>query len=91
MIHLHRWSKDSPLCDDWYDFAIELVGESKAEIIQLKHSGYGFHSPLRLMLTLWYDSIRNHSWKMIIDALRKMDKPQVIESVEKECRISVRM
>ena len=87
MKHITRWSKHSPLHNDWYNFAIELVGKSNANNIEATHNGGGSHSCLQRVLVTWYDSTTNHSWQMIVDALRQMDETCVIESIEKECQM----
>ena len=66
------------------------MGEKNAEIIEHKYfGGNGSRWALQIMLQLWHDYARNRSWQMIIDALKEMDKPKVIKSIEKEYRISV--
>ena len=91
MKHITRWSKNSSLRTCWYNFAVELVGKSNADIIEKNYFGGGSHSCLQRVLMTWYDSTTNHSWQTIIDALRQMDETRVIESIENECLISVRM
>ena len=85
MKYLQRWSKDSPLRTSWYNFAVELVGKSKTEIIRATHFGGGDHSCLERMLVTWYDSSIDHSWQVIVDALKEMDESRVVESIESNC------
>ena len=87
MKHLQRWSNKSALRTSWYNFAVELVGKIKAEVTRTCHFGGGHHSCLHRMLTAWYDSTSDHSWKLIVNALKEMDQvpERVIEAIEKEC------
>ena len=85
MKYLQRWSKDSPLRTSWYNFAVELVGKSKTEIIRATHFGGGDHSCLQRMLVTWYDSSIDHSWQVIVDALKEMDESCVVKSIESNC------
>ena len=91
MKHLFRWSRHSVLRTSWYNFAVELVGKNSANFIKGTHYGDGSHSCLQRVLVTWYESTANHSWQIIVDALRQMDETHVIESIENECLISVRM
>ena len=86
MKYITRWSKYSPLRTCWYNFAVELVGKSNADIIKATHYGGGSHSCLQTVLIIWYESTTNHSWQIIIDALRQMDETRVIESIKEECQ-----
>ena len=86
MKYINRWSKDSILRTSWYNFAVELVGKSSADIISATHFGGGSHSCLQRMLATWYESTVNHSWQMIVDALKEMDETRVIESIEECCK-----
>ena len=86
MMHLTMWSKNSPLRNDWYNFAVELVGKGSAENIHHKHTGGGNHLALKRMLVFWDKSTTDLSWQVIVDALKEMDEPQVIESIKKECQ-----
>ena len=81
---LQRWFKDSILRTSWYNFAVELVGKTNTEIIRSTHYGGGDHSCLQRMLVTWYDSSTEHSWPMIIVALRDMDESRVIEYIESQ-------
>ena len=87
MRHLSKWCKDSSLTD-WYEFAVELVGENDAKSIEAKHCGGGYHFALQEMLKAWYDSTVDHSWQMIIEALDGQKWIAVIESIEEECKIT---
>ena len=82
---LQRWSKNSILRTSWYNFAVELVGAVEARVIKATHFGGGNHSCLQEMLVRWYDSTKDHSWQMIINALTEMNEFRVIESIEKHC------
>ena len=82
MKYITRWSKHSPLRTCWYNFAVELVGKSNADIIKATHS----HSCLQRVLVTWYESTTNHSWQIIVDALTQMDETRVIESIKEECQ-----
>ena len=86
MKYIIRWSKHSPLRTDWYKFAVELVGKSNADTIKATYYGGGSDSCLQRVLKTWYESTTNHSWQIIIGALRQMDEIHVIESIEKECQ-----
>ena len=88
MKDLTMWSKNSPLHNDWYNFAVELVGKNNAENIQCTHFGGGNRLALQRMLTLWYNSTIDYSWQMIIDALTDMEEACVIESIRRECQIN---
>ena len=85
--HINRWYKNSVLRTSWYNFAVELVGKNDAEIIRAKYFGGGNHSCLQRMLVAWYDATVDHSWQMIVDALKEMDEIQVIESIEDNCQV----
>ena len=86
MKYINRWSKDSILRTSWYNFAVELVGKSTADIISATYFGGGSHSCLQRMLSTWYDATVDHSWQMIVDALNEMDEIRVIESIEDNCK-----
>ena len=83
---LQRWSKDSQIRTKWYNFAVDLVGKAKTEIIRATYFGGGDHSCLQRMLVTWYDSSTDHRWKVIVDALKEMDESRVIESIENHCQ-----
>ena len=88
MRDLQSWSKDSLLCTtpgSWYNFAVEVIGKTKADITKSKYSGGGVASCLRDMLNIWFDSTTNPDWETIVDALNRMEEYRVIESIEKEC------
>ena len=90
MKHLHGWFKDSSLTGNWYGFAVELVGNSNANGIQKQYSGGGNSFALQEMLNVWYNSTVgvDRSWQKIVDALDILGKISVIESIEKECKIT---
>jgi len=69
----------------WYNFAEQLVGTNRAEMIKYKYYGDSCHSCLQELLVLWYDSTTDHSWQVIIDALTEIEAFPVIESIEKHC------
>ena len=85
MRDLLRWSKNSKLLADWYNFAVELVGKTKADITSATYFGGGNHACLQKMLGTWYDSSTDRSWQVIIDALKDMDEFPVIESIKSHC------
>ena len=88
MAHLTMWSKNSPLCiNDWNWLAVKLVGPNNAKIIEHTHFGGGHHSALQKMLMLWWDNTDDCSWKKIIDALEKMNRRDVIQSIEDELKL----
>ena len=89
MMHLNGWFKDSLLTGDWYGFAVKLVGNSNANSIKTQHCGGGDSFALQQMLNLWYNSTVavDRSWQNIVNALKKLEKISVIESIEKECKI----
>ena len=89
MANITRWSRNSILHTSWYNFAVDLVGKSSADTIWATYFGGGSHSALQRMLTLWFNSTNDRSWKMIIDALKQMNEYRVIESIEDECQLSV--
>ena len=85
---LQSWSKNSLLRTkpgDWYNFAVELIGKTKADNIRSDLSGGGNHVCLQKMLGIWYDSTDGHNWQTIIDALTEMDRFPLIESIEVKC------
>ena len=84
MADLQRWALDSPLCTDWYNFAVELVGKQKAGIIKYECSGGGCNECLQKMLTFWHDSSTDHSWEVITAALKEIEAVRVIETIEDE-------
>ena len=86
MKYINRWSKGSILRTSWYNFAVELVGKSTANIISATYFGGGTHSCLQRMLSTWYESTFDRSWQMIVEALEEMKKIRVIESIEKHCK-----
>lgn len=90
MDHLTTWSKKSPLCiNDWYWFAVKLVEEDNAKIIERKHFGGGNRLALQKMLTFWWDNTDDRSWEKIVDALKKLEGTMdIIESIEEECQIT---
>ena len=90
MTHLNGWFKNSSLGDDWYDFAVDLVEKSNASSIQNQHHGGWNGFALLEILKVWYDSTvaADRSWQKIINALEELDKIDVIESIEKECKIT---
>ena len=88
MDHLTTWSKKSQLCnDDWNWFAVKLVGPIEAKTIENKHFGGGNHLALQQMLRFWWDHTDDRSWKKIIDALEKIKRMDVIDSIEEECQL----
>ena len=87
MRHLNKWCKDSSLTD-WHGFAVRLVGENDAKSIAAKHCGGGYHFALQEMLKAWYESTVDRSWQMIIIALNELERNDVIESIEEECKIT---
>jgi len=74
MKQIQRWYKGSPLCTNWYNFAVDLLGKSKADIIKSTYGRSGSHECLQKVLGLWFDSTPGHNWQMIIDALTEMEK-----------------
>ena len=82
MKYLQRWSKDSLLCIDWYNFAVDLIGKNKTEIIKAKYSGGGNHACLERLLSTWWNSTIDHSWQVIVNALKHIDETTVIENIE---------
>ena len=86
MNQLNSWSKDSPLRIHWYNFAVELVGKENSEIIRATYVGGGTETCLQRILIVWYYSIKDHSWQMIVDALKQMEEWRVIESITDECQ-----
>ena len=91
MLHLNNWSHRSILRISWYNFAVELVGMSYTNTIRAKYFGGGRHACLQRVLVTWYDSTTDHSWQIIVDALKEMEQFRVIECIENECLISVSM
>ena len=90
MKYLIRWSKDSSLRTGWYNFAVELVGKSSAEVIRATHYRGGNHSCLQRMLVAWYDSTVDHSWQMIMDALEEIEGTEPVkDAIKKECQLSI--
>ena len=63
------------------------MGEKEAESIQYKHYGGGHAKALEDILKCWLNSGGDHSWQMIVDALKEMKEEKVIESIEKECKV----
>ena len=84
--YINRWSKDSILRTSWYNFAVELVDKSSADIIKATYFGGGTHSCLQDMLSTWYDSTVDRSWQMIVDALNEMKQIRVVESIKECCK-----
>ena len=88
MRDLQQWSRDSPLRNDWYDFAAdhEVIGKTKADNIQSQFSGGGNSSCLQKVLKLWFDSTpeSDHNWQVINDALEGMGERRVIEAIEEK-------
>ena len=86
MKHLQRWSKNSILRIDWENFAMELIGDTKTRIIKASHFMGGDHACLRELLSTWWDSTteQDHSWQVIVDALKEIDKTKVIKDIEKD-------
>ena len=84
---LQRWSKEAPTRTSWYNFAVKLVGKPKAEIIRTTYFGGGHHSCLQRMLVTWYDSSTDHSWQVIVNALKELDNipASVIKSIKDHC------
>ena len=87
VLHLQRWSENSPLRigHGWYNFAVDLVGKQKADIIKGTCSGGGTHECLQNMLNVWHNSTTDHSWQTIINALTEIEAFRVIDSIEDEC------
>ena len=82
-----KWVKKSPLRVDWYEIAVELVGNNQADAIQANHSGGGNKECLRKVLNKWWSSSTESSrnWQTIVDALREIDAVQVIEDITAKC------
>ena len=85
--HLQRWSAKSPLCSGrkWYKFAVDLVGEQEADIIEGTCFGGGTHECLQKMLGVWHQSSTDCSWQVITNALTEIKEFRVIDSIEDEC------
>ena len=87
------WSKVSPLRNNWYDFAVKLVGTRDADLIKFTHCEGGYNLALQRTINIWYKSTTDHSWQMIVDALEQIDDTDVtifiIKSIKKECLIPV--
>ena len=69
----------------WYNFAVDLVGQQKTDIIKGTCSGGGTHECLQKILNVWHRSTTNHSWQMITNALTKIEEFRVIDSIEDKC------
>ena len=85
MEHLQRWSAKTPLCIDWYNFAVDLLDKQKADIIKATNAGGGIRECLQKMLHVWYDSTTDHNWQVITNALTEIEAYPVIDSIEDEC------
>ena len=83
--HLMRWSRNSQLSTNWFNFAVELIDRNKIEIIRTAHFGGGDHACLERLLSTWWDTTIDHDWQTIVDALKKMNETRVIESIEEKC------
>ena len=86
-----NWTKQSPLrADDWYGFAVELIGHIEASAILAKHGRGGNKACLRMLLSKWfsrtYEADRN--WQFIVDCLEKIGGcVPVIEAITDNCLI----
>ena len=85
MEHLQRWSANTPLCIDWYNFAVDLLGNQEANMIRATNAGGGVRQCLQDMLNVWFNSTTDRNWQVITNALTEIKAFPVIDSIEDEC------